>query len=148
MTLNEVLIKQNFISKIILKKDKAELSKELKVKIMSARIQLSKIRKEFDEDVQEALKEFKPEHFDELSAKLDKSEEEKKELEAMVTKINEEYDLFITEQGKKEVVFNLELTDDEFNQLVEVNADNDVEIGGTNLQATDFLEVIYNLFVV
>lgn len=148
MTLNEALIKQSFISKIILKKGSVELDKELKVKIMTGRIQLAKIRKEFDDDVQEAIAGLKPENFDELSRKEDKTSLEKVEIDTMLAKINEEYDLFIKEQGKREVIFSLTLTEDEFNQLVEVNADNDVEINGTKLQAADFLEALYSIFVI
>lgn len=147
MTLNEIFIRQNFISKLILKKGTAELDKELKIKIMGARIQLSKIRKEFDEDIQEAFKQLKPSNFDELVQKTDKTAEEKAELTEMSTKLREEYNLFIDEQSKKEVPFDFQLTMDEFNQLLEVNADNDVEINEAKLQAADFLEVIYSLFV-
>ncbi len=67
MTTNEALVKQNFITKVILKEGDNELSKELKVKIMGMRIKLAKVRKEFDEDVQEAIKGFTPEGYTELS---------------------------------------------------------------------------------
>jgi hypothetical protein len=73
MTTNEALIKQNFISKILLKSGDNELSKALKVKIMQMRIKLGKIRKEFDEDVQEAIKGFTPEGYSELAQKNDKT---------------------------------------------------------------------------
>ena len=39
------------------------------------------------------------------------------------------------------------VSEDEYNQIVKVNTENDVEINGTHLNAPDFLEVIYNLFV-
>jgi hypothetical protein len=147
MTVNEALIKQNFISKILLKKDENELSKGLKVKIMGIRIKLSKVRKEFDEDVQEAIKGFTPEGFAELAQKQDKTEEEVKNFEEMNKKINDEYQAYIIKRGQEEVSIDAKLTEDEYNELIEVNADNDVEINGQKLNAADFLEILYALFV-
>ena len=81
MTTNEALIKQNFITKVVLKEGDNELPKELKVKIMGMRIKLAKVRKEFDEDVQEAVKGFTPEGYTEIAQKREKSEEESKKIE-------------------------------------------------------------------
>lgn len=147
MTVNEALIKQNFISKILLKKDENELSKGLKVKIMGIRIKLGKVRKEFDEDVQEAIKGFTPEGFAELAQKQEKTEEEVKNFEEMNKKINDEYQAYIIKRGQEEVSIDAKLTEDEYNELIEVNADNDVEINGQKLNAADFLEILYALFV-
>ena len=51
MNLNDVLTKQNLITKILLASDGKELSKELKVKIMRIRMNYNKIKKQFDEDI-------------------------------------------------------------------------------------------------
>lgn len=147
MTTNEALIKQNFIAKVLLKKDNTELSKELKVKIMGMRIKLAKVRKEFDEDVQEAIKGFTPDGYVELNQKDNKSEEDNAQIEAWNKKIQDEYQAYIINRGKEEVDINTKLTEDEYNQLIEVNADNDVEINGQKLNAADFLEILYTLFV-
>ena len=155
MTLNEVLIRQNFISKIKLaygvdeltKKPLAEVSAELKVKIMGMRIKLGKFRKSFEEDVQEAIKGLKPDGFDELAQKQDKTPEEEVELQHLNEKINKEYNLFLIEKGKEEAIFDEKFTEDEYYQIVTVNSSNNVEINGTPLPAEEFLEVIYSLFV-
>ena len=47
MTLNDVLTKQNVITKVILKDGDKELPKELKVKIMRIRMAYNKIKKQF-----------------------------------------------------------------------------------------------------
>ena len=147
MTTNEALIKQNFIAKVLLKKDDNELSKELKVKIMGMRIKLGKVRKEFDEDVQEAVKGFTPDGFAELVQKQEKTEEETKKIEEWNKQINEEYQAYVIKRGQEEVSVDAKLTEDEYNELIEVNADNDVEINGQKLNAADFLEILYTLFV-
>ena len=37
--------------------------------------------------------------------------------------------------------------EDDYTDIVEVNAGNDVEINGNSIKAVDFLEIIYDLFV-
>ena len=46
MTLNDVLTKQNVITKLLLASDGKELSKTLKVKIMRIRMSYNKIKKQ------------------------------------------------------------------------------------------------------
>lgn len=147
MTLNEVLIRHNFIIKLLLKDGNSELTKELKVKIMGMRIALSKFRAQFDQDAQEAIQGFKPSNFDALAQKQDRTPEEEKELKEMSDKLTEEYNAFIIAKGNEVVSFDKKFTEEEFGEIMEVNADNDVEINGNKLNAADFLEVIYGLFV-
>ena len=147
MTLNEVLIRHNFIIKLLLKDGNSELTKELKVKIMGMRIALSKFRNQFDQDAQEAIQGFKPSNFDALAQKQDRTPEEEKELKEMLDKLTEEYNAFVIAKGNEVVSFDKKFTEEEFGEIMEVNADNDVEINGNKLNAADFLEVIYGLFV-
>ena len=147
MTLNEVLIRHNFIIKLLLKDGNSELTKELKVKIMGMRIALSKFRNQFDQDAQEAIQGFKPSNFDALAQKQDRTPEEEKELKEMSDKLTEEYNAFVIAKGNEVVSFDKKFTEEEFGEIMEVNADNDVEINGNKLNAADFLEVIYGLFV-
>lgn len=147
MTTNEALIRHNFMSKVILKSGEKELSKSLKVKVMQIRIKLAKIRKEFDEDVQEALKGFTPEGYNETAQKVNKTEEDTKKLEDWNKQIQEDYNEFVIKRGQDEVVLDTKLTEDEYNEILEVNAANDVEINGQELNAADFLEILYTLFV-
>ena len=146
MTLNEVLARQNFINQLVLKNGENELPKELKVKLMGMRIALNKIRNQHDEDSKEAVKGLKPDNFDELYQKENKTEEEQAMLDEMHTKLVEEHNAFLIEKGKEEIEFDKTFTEDEFNEIVFVNSD-DVEINGTPLNGADFLEIIYTLFV-
>ena len=147
MTLNEALMKQNFISKILLKSGENELPKALKAKVMNMRISLANIRSAFDKDVQNAIAELKPKGFDELAQKQNKTEDEDENYKNMLDKLNEDYNAFLIEKGKEEVNFNKSFTEEEYEYIVEVNADNDVEINQSKLSAPDFLEIIYSLFV-
>lgn len=147
MTLNELMIKHNFVTKILLRDGDKELSRDLKVKLMGMRIKLGKVRKELEEDLQEVVKELTPEDYQELVMKENKTEEDKAQVEAWNKQINEEYNAYVDKRGKEEIQIDTALSEDEFAQIIEVNAGNDVEINGTKLNAADFLEVLYSLFV-
>ena len=60
----------------------------------------------------------------------------------MLDKLNEDYNAFLIEKGKEEVNFNKSFTEEEYEYIVEVNADNNVEINQSKLSAPDFLEII------
>lgn len=142
-----MMVKHNFITKVLLRDGDKELSKDLKVKLMSMRIELGKVRKQLEGDLQEAVKELTPKGYQELIMKEDKTEEDKAQVEAWNKQINEEYNAYVDKRGKEEVQIDTTLSEDEFAQIIEVNAGNDVEINGTKLNAADFLEVLYSLFV-
>lgn len=146
MTLNEALIRQTFLSKLVLKNNGNELPKDLKVKVMSMRIELNKLRNQFETDSQEAIKGLKPEGFDELYLKQDKTEEEIAQLDDWTKKLTDEHNTFIIEKGKEPVTFDKKFTLEEYNDLIDVNSD-DVEVNGTSITGEEFLEIIYSLFV-
>lgn len=148
MTTNEVLTKQNFLSKLLLKNEHAELSRDLKVKVMAMRIEYGKVRKQFDADIQEFVKDLAPARFTELQQKVDRTEEENEELQTLTNKINSDYAAYVTERSKEEVtVSDRHFTEDDFAEIIEVNADNDVEINNVKLNAGDFLEIFHTLFL-
>lgn len=142
-----MMIKHNFITKVLLRDGDKELSKDLKVRLMSMRIELGKVRKQLEGDLQEAVKELTPKGYQELIMKENKTEEDKAQVEAWNKQINEEYNAYVDKRGKEEVQIDTTLSEDDFAQIIEVNAGNDVEINGTKLNAADFLEVLYSLFV-
>lgn len=146
MTLNEALVRQNFLSKIVLRNNENELSKELKIKIIQMRAELNKLRNQFEEDSQEVIRELKPEGFDALYVKKDKTEEEIAELDNLTNKLTDEHNTFVMQKGKEEVSFDKKFTIEEYGELMDVNY-NEVEINGNRLPAEDFLEIIYSLFV-
>lgn len=147
MTINELMVKHNFVTKVLLRDGNKELDRDLKVKLMNLRIKLGKVRKELEEDLQEVVKQLTPEGYQELITKENKTDEDKAQVEAWNKQINEEYNAYVDKRGKEEVDIDTSISEDEFSQIIEVNAGNDVEINGQKLNAADFLEVLYSLFV-
>lgn len=148
MTLNDVLTKQNVITKILLKDGNKELSKELKVKIMRIRMAYNKIKKNFDDEVKEFTKELVPQEFKDLSQKPNKTDEDYLKLGELEVKINSEYQEYLIQKGNEEIN-NIDdtITLDEYSDIIEVNAGNNVEINGNLINAPDFLEIIYDMFI-
>ncbi len=149
MTLNEILTKQNVITKILLKDGDKELSKELKVKIMRIRMAYNKIRKQFDDDCQEFINQIVPSEMRELSDKVDKTEEETNRFNEMNTKVNSEYQEYIIQKGLEEITDAPEdsFTIDEYSDILDINSGNDTEINGNKIKAADLMEIVFDLFV-
>jgi hypothetical protein len=149
MILNEILTKQNVFTKILLQDGNKELNKALKVKIMRVRMAYSKIKKRFDEEVQEFTKELVPQELIDLNSKLDKTETEELRFKELNDKINSEYQEFLFQKGEEEVldVIDDSLTEEEYFEIVDVNSGNNTEINGNKINAADFLEIIYDMFV-
>ena len=149
MILNEVLTRQNIISKIELKEGNKELPKELKVRIMRIRLAYNKVKKAFDEDVKEFVEQLTTDEYKELAQKQNRTEEEEKKYNELNTQINSDYIEFVNQKGLEEVkeTFDDKLTDDEYAEILDVNSGNDVEINGVKIKAADLMEVFYELFV-
>lgn len=149
MTTNEVLIRYNFLTKIPFKSGENELSKDLKVKIMSMRIEYGKVRKQFDEDLQEFVRGLSPDELQELQQKTERTDEENAKLTEMVNKLNAEYQDYINKKGSEEVSVKNEgkFSEDEYSELVAVCPSGEIDINGTKLNGGDFLEILYSIFV-
>lgn len=148
MVLNDLLTKQNVFTKLLLKDGDKELPKELKVKVMRIRMAYSKIKKNFDAEVQEFMEELITDEFRTLNSNPARTEEETARFEELNQSINSEYQVYMIQKGQEEVsTIDDTLTEDEYADIVEVNAGNDVEINGIKVSAVDFLEAVYELFV-
>lgn len=149
MTLNDVLTKQNVITKVLLKDGDKELSKELKVKIMRIRLAYNKIKKQFDEDSQEFTSQIISDELKELANKTDRTSEEDARFNKLNDKANSEYQEYLIQKGLEEVkdVVEDSLTIDEYSDILDVNSGNNVEINGNDVKAADLMEIIFDLFV-
>lgn len=148
MVLNDLLTRQNVFTKLSIKEGDKELPKELKVKVMRIRMAYAKIKKNFETEVQEFMDELITDEFKELSNKSERTPEESERLNELSQNLNSEYQVFITQKGQEEVnSLDDHFTEDEYADILEVNAGNDVEINGIKIPAVDFLEVVYDLFV-
>ena len=149
MTLNDVLTKQNVITKIILKDGDKELSKELKVKIMRIRMAYNKIKKQFDDDTQEFTNQIISDELRELANKSERTLEEEARFNEHNDKTNSEYQEYLIQKGLEEVKDTPDdvITMEEYSDILDVNSGNDVEINGNSVKAADLMEIVFDLFV-
>lgn len=149
MTLNDVLTKQNVITKIILKDGDKELPKELKVKIMRIRMAYNKIKKQFDDDTQEFTNQIISDELRELANKSERTLEEEARFNELNNKTNSEYQEYLIQKGLEEVKDTPDdvITMEEYSDILDVNSGNDVEINGNSVKAADLMEIVFDLFV-
>ena len=149
MILNEILTRQNVITKILLSRGNKELPKELKVKIMRMRMAYSKIKKQFDEDTQEFSKQIISDELRDLANKSDRTPEENERFNELNSKANAEYKEYLIQKGKEEVkdFTDTVLTDDEYADILDINSDGEYEVNGQKIKAVDLMEAVYELFV-
>lgn len=149
MTLNDVLTKQNVITKIILKDGDKELPKELKVKIMRIRMAYNKIKKQFDDDTQEFTNQIISDELRELANKSERTPEEEARFNELNDKTNSEYQEYLIQKGFEEVKDTPDdvITMEEYSDILDVNSGNDVEINGNSVKAADLMEIVLDLFV-
>lgn len=148
MTTDDAIIRYNFVSKIQFKDGDNALSKDLKIKVMQMRIEFNKINKVFNDDVKEFTEGITEDRFRELQQKEERTEEETKELNELISKYNQEINEYIGKRSRDEVEVNdYEFTVDEFSEIMETNSDKTITINGTEIPAPDYLEALYELFV-
>ena len=149
MTLNDVLTKQNVITKVILKDGDKELPKELKVKIMRIRMAYNKIKKQFDADAQEFANQIITDELRELANKSERTPEEEARFNELNDKTNSEYQEYLIQKGFEEVKDTPDdvITMEEYSDILDVNSGNDVEINGNSVKAADLMEIVFDLFV-
>ena len=149
MTLNDVLTKQNLITKILLANDGKELSKELKVKIMRIRLAYNKIKRQFDEDTQEFSKQIVSDELRDLANKTKRTPEEETKFNELNSKANSEYQEYLIQKGNEDIkeTPNDSFTEDEYFDILDLNSEGEYEINGQKVRATDLMEVFYDLFV-
>lgn len=151
MTLNEILLKQSVLAPLLVKSGDDELSKELKVKIVRLRIAFNKIKNQFEDEIKEFSSSLIPEDLKKLQEIPEdkRTLEDSKKIEKLVNKVNSEYREFLEQKGKEEVTFTADdsFTDNEFDEIISVNAGNDVTVNGNNVKAEELMDSFYALFV-
>lgn len=151
MTLNEILLKQSVLAPLLVKSGDDELNKELKVKIVRLRIAFNKIKNQFEDEIKEFSSSLIPEDLKKLQEIPEdkRTLEDSKKIEELVNKVNSEYREFLEQKGKEEVTFTADdsFTDNEFDEIISVNAGNDVTVNGNNVKAEELMDSFYALFV-
>jgi hypothetical protein len=148
MILNDALLKHAVFTQITLKDNDKELSKELKVKIMRIRMMYNKIKNKFDSDIKEFMSELITDDLRDLATKQDRTPEEEKLFLEVSEKLDKEHNEFIKQKILEEVsVQDDSLSQNEYEEIVDINSGNKVVINGNSISAEDFLELVYDLFV-
>ena len=140
MTYNEAISRYNVISNILMKDGDVELDRALKVKIIKTRTQLSKTKREWDLIIEDTVNQLKSTY--EIT---DTTSQE--EIMKVEDKMNEDLQAVMNEQATMDVFIDLDLfTEDEYNDIVNVNVEHDAVINGQMLDSATLLELFHSLF--
>ena len=109
---------------------------------------VAKVKKAFDAEVQEFTEELITDEFRDLNGKPERTQEEDTRFAELADNFNKEYQEFLIQKGNEDItLIHDTFTIDEYSDILEVNAGNDVEINGNKISAVDFMEVVMSLFV-
>lgn len=140
MTYNEAISRYNVISNILMKDGDVELDRALKVKIIKTRTQLSKAKREWDLIIEDTVNQLKSTY--EIT---DTTSQE--EIMKVEDKMNKDLQAVMNEQATMDVFIDLDLfTEDEYNDIVNVNVEHDAVINGQMLDSATLLELFHSLF--
>ena len=110
-----------------------------------------KILSQFEDEIKEFSSSLIPEDLKKLQEIPEdkRTLEDSKKIEELVNKVNSEYREFLEQKGKEEVTFTADdsFTDNEFDEIISVNAGNDVTVNGNNVKAEELMDSFYALFV-
>ena len=144
--LNNILLKYHIINSLIYTDDKYSVSRELKIKLIRYKINLQKYFDEFNEVQSKYSEEIQTQEYKDLIAKENRTDKDNKKLQTLIDTMNSEYNSLLNQKLSEEFELDwyIPLTEEEFNQLLEVNIEHTVTINGTQLDGTDFVSLIHD----
>lgn len=146
LTLNNILLKYHLINSLLFVDGEYSVSRELKIKLIRYKFNFQKYFNEFNEIQQKYSEEVQTDEYKELVNTQVRTEEQDKRLTEVLNSINGEYNSLINEKLNEEIELDwyTPLTEDEFNQLLEVNVEHSVNINGTQLTGDQFVSLIHD----
>jgi len=148
MNLNSALLKYHIINSLIFVDGDYSVSRELKVKLIRYKFNFKKFFDEFNEIQSKYAEEVKTDEYTELiSIPLkDRTKKQADRLDKLVQEINSEYNSLINQKLSEEVNTDwyTPLNESEFDELLNVNVEHNVNINGTEINGTDFITLIHD----
>ena len=149
MTLNDIVSKYNLIKQLKFEYNGKEFSKQLKLKIIKMRIEYGKYKKALDSDIKEFTNELVSERYKNLMNIPNKTPEELEEFNQLEQSYNKDISEYI-ESRSNDIIENVndwKFSELEYEEIIDLNSANDVEINGMKISAPDYLELIYDILI-
>jgi len=149
MTLNDIVSKYNLIKQLKFEYNGKEFSKQLKLKIIKMRIEYGKYKKALDSDIKEFTNELVSERYKNLMNIPNKNTEELEEFNQLEQSYNKDISEYI-ESRSNDIIENVndwKFSELEYEEIIDLNSANDVEINGMKISAPDYLELIYDMLI-
>jgi len=148
MNLNSALLKYHIINSLIFVDGNYSVSRELKVKLIRYKFNFKKFFDEFNEIQSKYAEEVKTDEYNELVSIpiKDRTKKQDDRLDKLIQEINSEYNSLINQKLSEEVNTDwyTPLNETEFDELLNVNIEHNVNINGTEINGTDFVTLIHD----
>lgn len=149
MTINDAIFRYNLLNTMLFSDGDYSVSRELKVKLIRYKLNFQKIVNEFNETQQKYVEEVKTPEYNELVNKESRTKEENEMLNKIVQELNSECNQLINSKLSEEVetTWYQPLTEDEYNEILNVNVEHDVEINGQMIDSTSYVSLLHDYLV-
>ena len=148
MNLNSAILKYHIINSLIFTDGEYSISRELKIKLIRYKFNFKKFVDEFNEAQSKYIEEVKTDEYNELiSIPIeDRTKEQSDKLDKIVEDINNIYYSLMNQKLSEEVNTDwyTPLNETEFDELLTVNIEHNVNINGTEFNGTDFITLIHD----
>jgi hypothetical protein len=148
MNLNSALLKYHIINSLIFVDGDYSVSRELKVKLIRYKFNFKKFFDEFNEIQSKYIEEVKTDEYNKLVSIpiKDRTKKQDDRLDKLIQEINSEYNSLINQKLSEEVNTDwyTPLNETEFDELLTVNIEHNVNINGTEFNGTDFITLIHD----
>jgi sulfatase maturation enzyme AslB (radical SAM superfamily) len=151
MNNNEFEAKRNFLKAVHLKNESKELSKDLKVKIVRLRLTYNELHNEIAHKINTYVDNLVSDEIRELHNKKEEelTEEEKQKVIEASNVYSKAYGDYLKKISEEESSYKGDdiFTEDEFNDIIDINACEEFEVAGQKLSLEDFMQAFHSLFV-
>ena len=149
MTIKDAIFRYNLLNTMLFSDGDYSVSRELKVKLIRYKLNFQKIVNEFTETQKKYIEEVKTPEYNELASKESRTKEENKNLDKIIQEINSELNQLINSKLSEEVetTWYQPLTEDEYNEILNVNVEHDVEINGQMIDSTSYVSLLHDYLV-
>ena len=146
-TFNDAIARYNIISNVLISEGSKELQRDTKIKVVKNRINLNKAKTEWDNVISQIAENLSTEEYVSLAQNKNRTNEEENRFRELDAKINDEFLEIINEKANDKIDINvIYFTEEEFNDIIDLNASHDVVINDNKINSAAFLEMFYNMF--
>ena len=150
MSINEAIMRYNLLTPLKYKDGDYSLSRDLKIRLIKLKIELDKVFNDFNAYQEKCIEAVKTDEYNKLIEipENDRTKEQNEKLDEIVRNLNDEMNELLSKKSQEMIQVNAfdYLSEDEFEQVLEVNVDNEVTINGNTIDGATYISLLHQGF--